>query len=48
VRYHAKQFVCTFVVLLRAMVQRPTVAHPEDKASLKQLHFDLQTVSCNA
>lgn len=45
VRYHAKQFVCAFVVLVRAMVQRPTVAHVEDKASLKQLHFDLQTVS---
>lgn len=42
--YHARQFVCAVLVLVRAMVKRPTVGHKEDTAALKQLHFDLQTV----
>lgn len=44
VRYHARQFVCAVLVLVRAMVKRPTVGHMEDTAALKQLDFDLQTV----
>jgi hypothetical protein len=32
------------LVLVRAMVKRPTVGHAEDQGALKQLHFDLQTV----
>lgn len=44
VRYHARQFVCAVLVLVRAMVKRPTVGHAEDQGALKQLHFDLQTV----